>query len=194
MKIERLTVGVGVGALLIGLLAGWMVRGVTTYNIHAAEVATYDDWRVACPAADAKDTSCEMSSDLVDRNQPGANALARLSIAADKDGKQIVGFTLPFGVALEAGMGLRLGKEPVKVYQYRTCNQVGCIATTAFDDNLKSALNTALKNGDDASVMFAGLDGKPVAVPVSFKGYQKSLGAWRAAEGRRHSWFWRLWS
>jgi invasion protein IalB len=194
MKIERLTVGVGVGALLIGLLAGWMVRGVTTYNIHAAEVATYDDWRVACPAADAKDTSCEMSSDLMDRNQPGANALARLSIATDKDGKQVVGFTLPFGVALEAGMGLRLGKEPVKVYPYRTCNQVGCIATTPFDDNLKSALNTALKNTDDASVMFAGLDGKPVAVPVSFKGYQKSLGAWRAAEGRRHSWFWRLWS
>ena len=139
-------------------------------------------WPVPRPTT--KDTSCEMSSDLVDRNQPGANALARLSVTTDKDGKQVVGFTLPFGVALEAGMGLRLGKEPVKVYQYRTCNQVGCIATTPFDDNLKSALNTALKNGDDASVMFAGLDGKPVAVPVSFKGYQKSLGAWRAAEGR----------
>jgi hypothetical protein len=42
--------------------------------------------------------------------------------------------------------------------------------------------------------MFAGLDGKPVAVPVSFKGYQKSLTAWRAADQRRRSWFWRLWS
>lgn len=190
MKIERLTVGVGIVALLVGLLVGWMVRGVATYNIHAAQVASYDDWRVACPAADTKEGACELSSDLVDRNQPGANALARLSITTDKDGKQIVGFTLPFGVALEAGMGLRIGKEPVKVYQYRTCNQVGCIATTPFDDNLKNAL----KNANDAAVMFAGLDGKPVAVPVSFNGYKKSLSAWRAAEARRHSWFWRLWS
>jgi invasion protein IalB len=190
MKIERLTVGVGVGALLLGLLAGWMVRGVATYNTHAAEVASYEDWRVACPAADAKEASCEMSTDLVDRNQPGATAMARMSLATDKDGTQVVGFTLPFGVALEAGMGLRLGKEPVKVYPYRTCNQVGCIAVTPFDDNLKTALN----NADDAAVMFAGLDGKPVAVPVSFKGYQKSLSAWHAADQRRHSWFWRLWS
>jgi invasion protein IalB len=191
MKIERLTVGVGVGALLLGLLVGWMVRGVTTYNIHAAEVASYDDWRVACPAADAKESHCEMSTDLVDRNQPNATAMARMSIATDKDGKQMLGFTMPFGVALEAGMGLRLGKEPVKVYQYRTCNQVGCIAVTPFDDNIKTALKN---NTDDAAVMFAGLDGKPVAVPVSFKGYQKSLSAWRSADARRNSWFWRLWS
>ena len=188
MKIERLIVG-GV-ALLVGLVLGWMGRGVATYNIHAAQIATYDDWRVACPAADSKDATCELSSDLVDRNQPNASALARMSITTDKDGKQIVGFTLPFGVALEAGMGLRIGKDPVKVYQYRTCNQVGCIAVTPFDDNLQ----TALKGADDASVMFAGLDGKPQGVPVSFKGYQKSLGAWRAAEDRRHSWFWRLFS
>jgi len=188
MKIERLIVG-GV-ALLIGLVLGWMGRGVATYNIHAAQVATYDDWRVACPAAETKDGSCELSSDLVDRNQPNSSALARMSITTDKDGKQVVGFTLPFGVALEAGMGLRIGKEPVKVYQYRTCNQVGCIAVTPFDNNLQ----TALKGADDASVMFAGLDGKPQGVPVSFKGYQKSLGAWRAAEDRRHSWFWRLFS
>src|SRR3954464_3963490 len=149
MKIERLIVG-GV-ALLVGLLLGWMGRGLATYNVHAAQIATYDDWRGGCPAADSKDASCELSSHLVDRNQPNASALARMSIATDKDGKQIVGFTLPHGVALEAGMGLRIGKDPVKVYQYRTCTAVGCIATTPFDDNLK----TLLKNADDASVMFA---------------------------------------
>ena len=57
MKIERLTVGVGIVALLVGLLVGWMVRGVTTYNIHAAQVASYDDWRVACPAAHSAGTA-----------------------------------------------------------------------------------------------------------------------------------------
>jgi invasion protein IalB len=188
MKIERLIVG-GV-ALLVGLLLGWMVRGVSTYNIHAASIASYEDWRVACPAAETKDVSCELSTDVVDRSQGTPNPIARATITTDKDGKQVLGFMLPYGVALEAGMGLRLGKEPVKVYQYRTCNTVGCLAVTPFD----AALADSLKNAHDASVMFAGLDGKPVSVPMSFDGYQKSYGAWKSADARRHSWFWRLWS
>ena len=188
MKTERVIVGVV--ALLVGLLLGWMVRGVATYNVHAAQVATYDDWRVACPSADMKDAACELSTDLIDKSQPNGSVLARATITTDKDGKQIMGFTLPFGVALEAGMGMRIGKDPVKVYQYRTCNSVGCIATTPFDE----PLSNSLKGSDDAAVLFAGLDGKPVSVPFSFKGYQTSLSAWKSAEAKRHSWFWRLWS
>lgn len=188
MKIERVIVGVV--ALLVGLLLGWMVRGVATYNVHAAQVATYDDWRVACPSSETKDAACELSTDLIDKSQPNGSVLARATITTDKDGKQIMGFTLPFGVALEAGMGMRIGKDPVKVYQYRTCNSVGCIATTPFDE----PLSNSLKGTDDAAVLFAGLDGKPVSVPFSFKGYQTSLSAWKSAEAKRHSWFWRLWS
>jgi invasion protein IalB len=188
MKIERVIVGVV--ALLVGLLLGWMVRGVATYNVHAAQVATYEDWRVACPAADNKDAACELSSDLVDKNQPNGAVLARATITTDKDGKQIMGFTLPFGVALEAGMGMRIGKDPVKVIQYRTCNSVGCIATVPFDE----PLSNSLKGTDDAAILFAGLDGKPVSVPFSFHGYQKGLSALKGAEAKRHSWFWRLWS
>src|ERR1700744_3964184 len=111
MKIERFVVG-GV-ALLVGLLLGWVVRGVATYNVHAAQVASYDDWSVACPAAENKDRACEVSTDLVSNG----SALARATLTTDKDGKQVLGFTLPYGVALEAGMGLRIGKDPVKVYQ-----------------------------------------------------------------------------
>jgi len=188
MKIERLIVGGA--ALLVGLLLGWMVRGVATYNIHTANVASYEDWRVACPAAETKDVTCELSTDVVDKTQANGNVIARVSITTDKDGKQTMGFILPFGVALEAGMGLRIGKDPVKVYQYRTCNTVGCIATTPFDDTLAASLKTA----DDAAVMLAGLDGKAVSVPMSFKGYKASVAAWKSGDARRKSWFWRLWS
>jgi invasion protein IalB len=188
MKTERLIVGGA--ALLIGLLLGWMVRGVSTYNTHAATIASYDDWRVACPSSETKDAACELSSDVMDKSQGTPNPIARATITTDKDGKQILGFTLPFGVALEAGMGLRIGKDPVKVYPYRTCNTVGCLAQTPFDDTLSSSL----KNADDVAVMFAGLDGKPVSVLMSFKGYDKSLSAWKSGDSRRRSWFWRLWS
>ena len=188
MKIERLIVG-GI-ALLVGLLLGWMGRGLATYNVHAAQVASYDDWRVACPAAEAKDAACELSTDIIDKSQPGGGALGRATITTDKDGKQILGFTLPYGVALEAGMGVQFGTDPVKVYQYRTCNTVGCIAVTPFDD----ALSASLRSGKDTYVMFAGLDGKPVKMPISLKGYDKSYSAWKSDEARRHSWVWRLWS
>lgn len=193
MKTVPLIVG-GV-ALLVGLLAGWMVRGVATYNVHQASITTYDDWRVACPDADpanaaAKDAHCELSTDVVDKSQGQPNTVGRATITIDKDGKQIVGFVLPFGVSLEAGMGLKIGKDPLKIYQYRTCNSIGCIATTPFDD----ALAGSLKNADDVAVMFAGLDGKPVQVPVSFKGYKTSLSAWKSADSKRQNWFWRLWS
>jgi invasion protein IalB len=183
---ERLVVG-GV-ALLIGLLLGWMVRGVGTYNTKLASINPVDDWRITCPAAETKDSWCELTSDIVDPAQK--STVARMVITTDKDGKNVMGFTLPHGVALEAGMGLRIGKEPVKVYPYRTCNSVGCIAVTPWTD----ALANSLKNADDVAVMFAGLDGKPVSVPMSFKGYSKSYSAWKSAEARRHSWFWRLWS
>jgi len=184
---ERLVVGGA--ALLVGLLLGWMVRGVATFNPHAAIVSNYEDWRVACPAADAKDGVCEMSADIIDPSQN--NAIARITVTTDpKTGKGLLGFMLPHGVALEAGMGLQIGKDPVKVIQYRTCNQAGCIATTDFDDKLA----TSLRNASDAKVLFATLDGKPVGEPVSFKGYRKSYSALKGSEARRHSWFWRLWS
>ena len=85
--------------------------------------------------------------------------------------------------------GQKIGADPVKVYPYRTCNSVGCIATAEFDDKTVGAL----KGASDAQVMFATLDGKPIAEPVSFKGYKKAYSAWRSAEAKRHSWFWRLW-
>jgi len=183
---ERLVVG-GV-ALLVGLLLGWMVRGVATYNTQAAMVTPYEDWRVACPAAETKDAACEMSSDIVDPQQN--NAIARITVTRDKDGKGLIGFMLPHGVALEAGVGLQIGKDPVKVIPYRTCTSVGCIATADFDDKLADSLHGA----SDAKVMFATLDGKPVAEPVSFKGYRKAYSAWKSSESKRHSWFRRLWS
>jgi invasion protein IalB len=184
MKTERLIVG-GV-ALLVGLLLGWMVRGVATYNVKAASVATYDDWRVACPSADTKDAACELVTEVSEQGQP----VARITLTTDRDGKKLVGFTLPFGVALQAGMGLQFGKDPVKVYQYRTCNTVGCLATTPLDDNLANSL----KSATDVKVMFAGLDGKAQAAPISFKGYNQALGAWKSGDAKRHSWFWRLFS
>lgn len=179
---------VGAVALLIGLLLGWMARGILTYNSNAGMVASYDDWRVACPSAATKGASCELVSDIIDKSQQ--SPIARATITTDSQGKPLIGFMLPYGVALQAGMGLVVGKEPVKVYPYRTCNAVGCIATAPFDQKLADSMRQA----KDGRVMFANLQGKAVGVPLSFKGYDTAFRAYKSAEAKRHEWFWRLWS
>lgn len=183
---ERLVVG-GV-ALLAGLLIGWMIRGVATYNTASNISTAYDDWRIACPAANIKQAHCEAVTEVTDpsTDQP----LARVTITTDQNNKAIMGFTMPSGVALEAGMGVQIGKDPIKVYQYDTCNASGCIAMTPFDGKFA----TALKNADNTRVMFATLDGKPVGAPISMKGYDAAFRAYKSAEAKRASWFWRLWS
>ncbi len=74
-------------------------------------------------------------------------------VAVSREGtKQMLGFTLPYGVALEPGIGLRIGKDPVKIFPYRTCNQIGCIVTADFDDKLAASFKAAT----DIQLLFAG--------------------------------------
>ena len=182
---ERLVVGAA--ALVIGLILGWAIRGVASYSTATETVTAYQDWRTACPAASQKQAPCEMLQDVLDDKSHGT--VARVAITSD-NGKPVIGFTMPFGVALEPGIGLIIGKDPVKVFQYRTCNQVGCLAVAPLDDKMLASL----KGASDAKLMFAGLDGKPVAVPISLKGYNDAHRAYASNESKRASWFWRLWS
>ena len=64
-------------------------------------------WPVPRGGAETKDAHCELSTDVMDKSQGTPNAVARATITTDKDGKQMIGFILPYGVALEAGMGLQ---------------------------------------------------------------------------------------
>jgi invasion protein IalB len=183
---ERLVVGGA--ALVVGLVLGWMIRGVATYSPTTETVTAYQDWRTACPPVGEKTVApCEMIEDVQDDKTH--STVARVAITRD-GAKQMIGFTMPFGVALEAGVGLRIGKDPVKVIQYRTCNQIGCIAVAPLDDKLA----TSLKSATDAQLLFAGLDGKPVGVAISMKGYNDAHRAYASNESKRANWFWRLWS
>ena len=45
-----------------------------------------------------------------------------------------------------------------------------------------------------ARVLLAGMDGKPVGLPFSVKGFNEAAAAFDTAEARRHSWWRRFWS
>ena len=180
---ERLVLGAA--ALIVGLLVGWAVRGLATYNNSQETVSAYQDWRVACPPATAAAQNCEMQEEVLDSKS--GTAVARVSITTEKN-KPELGLTLPLGVALPPGVGFVLGTDAPHLASYRTCNTGGCIAVLPIDDKL----TTAIGNAKDGKVLVAGLDGKVVAIPISFKGYADAARAYHGAEARRTSWFWRL--
>ena len=101
----------------------------------------------------------------------------------------MIAVTLPLGVALEPGVGINFGTDPVKPVAYRTCNMSGCIAVIPLDDKLQASLDA----GKDGKLIFAGLDNKPIAIPLSLKGFGDAQRAYRSNEAKRSSWIWRMW-
>lgn len=184
--VERAVLG-GV-ALVIGVGLGWAVRGVATYPANLQTVATFDDWRIACPPASTKDQDCRMIEQVMDSRTN--QSVLQMAMGTEK-GKTVLDVSVPLGVLLTAGVGLSFDdqKEPT-VFQFRTCTQTGCIGHLEVDDKVKANFGTA----KEGKVLVAGMDGKVVAIPVSLKGYPQAARAYRGAEARRNSWVWRLFS
>ena len=98
---------------------------------------------------------------------------------------------MPLGVALEPGVGLAFGTDPMRTAKYRTCTEQGCIVDIVIDDKLQAALDA----GKDGRLLIATVnDTKPIAIPLSLKGYGAAKRAYNRAETKRASWFWRMWS
>jgi invasion protein IalB len=180
---------IGAAALVVGLVAGWAVRGVVGYDKATQSMTTYDNWRVACPAADQKDVSCEMIQDVVDDKTH--SEVVRIAIGKPPSGKSTLDLTLPLGVALEPGVGLSFGTDPMRTAKYRTCTEQGCIVDIPIDDKLQASLDA----GKDGRLLIATVtDTKPIAIPLSLKGYDTAKRAYNRAEAKRTSWVWRMWS
>ena len=165
-NIERLAIGGG--ALVLGLLLGWAVRGVATYNVATEATTTYEDWRTYCPPATTATASCEVLGDVVD---PALKAtVARISIVKDmkNNGAEMIAFMLPHDVL-----------------PYRTCNNVGCLAVVPLED----AMRSALRSNTETKISFTGAapNAKPQTLIVSFKGFNSALSAYERGEGRRSS-------
>ncbi|HXC55427.1 MAG TPA: invasion associated locus B family protein [Rhizomicrobium sp.] len=173
--------------LVIGLLAGWFGHKALSAPADLPTVAVYDDWRLACPKLSDKDATCELQQDVLDAKSH--TELARLSIFRLKDASTMI-VTVPYNVLLDPGIGLALGKDKPRVYPFETCNGVGCVVRIPYDDDLAKAIAAT----SDARILFAGLDGKPVGLPFSLKGFVDASKAFESNEAKRRSWWRRLWS
>ena len=151
----------------------------------------YQDWRVICPARKEKDAHCRMESAVPDPNTGQTVVTLGIATELDKDKKasKVLVISVPLGVSLPPGLGLKLGSD-TKAYAYRTCIESGCVAVVPSSDALERSIGEA---GDTAVVVAGGGD-QPVSVPFSTKGYADARKAYKNYEAKRTSWWWRLWS
>jgi invasion protein IalB len=177
--------------LIIGLLAGWFGHKAVNSPPDLATVSVYDDWRLACPQLSQKDAGCEMQQDVLDAKSH--TELARLAIFKTKDAKMLL-VTVPYNVLLDPGIGIGIGTDKPTVYPFETCNGVGCLVRIAFTDDLAKSFRNAANNKVQIRILFAGLDGKPVGLPFSLKGYADGMSGFDSNDGKRRSWWRRLWS
>jgi invasion protein IalB len=180
---------IGAAALVAGLVFGWATRGVTGYSPATQSMTSFDAWRVACPAANQKDASCEMIQDFVDSQSH--SQIARIAVGKLPGGKPAMDITMFLGVALEPGVGLSVGTDKAHTVQYRTCTQQGCIADIPIDDKLQASLDA----GKDVKLVFGVVNNdKLIGMPLTLKGYGDAKRTYNREEAKRGSWFWRMWS
>jgi invasion protein IalB len=175
---------------IVGALLGWIGRGVIAGPADVFTVQAYQDWRVICPARKEKDSHCRLESVVTD--QQSGQTIASLSFVTeiDKDKKQskVLIASVPLGVGLQPGLGLKIGGD-TKTYAYRACLQAGCAAVIPVTDGLEQSIADAA----DTALVVAGDNDQAVSVPFSTKGYAEARRAYKNFEAKRSALWWRLW-
>jgi invasion protein IalB len=174
--------------LVVGGVGGWIGRGVLAGPADVPSVSIYQDWRLFCPALKEKDGACEITEDVVD--DKSQQRLAHLIIGRDKDKSMVLAVTVPLQVLLEPGIGLKIGDDQVRTFQYKTCTEQGCLSVIPLNDELEAGFAKAQQAG--VAVTLPG--GKAVELPFSMKGYGDALKAFLSNDERRKSWWRRIWS
>ena len=177
---------IALGFLVLGLAAGWILRGPGLES-DVGRIMVYQDWRLACPKDSQAKASCQLATEFVD--QKSGTPLAQLALER-LDGKRTMSIRVPLTVLIPAGVGLQFGSD-TKTYQYATCSPIGCFAFVPVDDKLMDTLNGATSI---SVVVTVSQNNKSAALPLSTRGYAEASKALNTIEARRHSWWRRLWS
>ena len=180
--IWAIVLGVIIAALLIGAgsLGTIVMQHVNRAGRDEVTVTGFHDWRVICPAAKQKDVKCVLNMDVM-REQ--GDTLLRFSLTqADSNPNLMI--TVPHGVLIDQGVGLSVTGVDMKVRPYETCDNIGCIANLAVDEQ---TLN-AMKTNEKAQIVVVPGNGQPVSIPFSLNGFADGYAELRSANSSRSFW------
>jgi invasion protein IalB len=161
--------------LVLGLLLGWLAAHFFSLRMDAPTVAVFDNWRVACPAATAKNRLCGLTQDVVDGKSRAH--VATLDLVHGPAGALLV-ITVPYNVLIQSGLGLALGSGKPRMYPFTTCNNVGCVARLGVDNSMRAAF----RQEPQAKLLFVNRNRQTVQVNFVMRGFRRADDAARRFE------------
>lgn len=135
---------------------------------------TFDDWIVRCEPADpdafgAQDL-CEMYQQ-VSEQETGQTVLEIVVGYPPGENELVALLNLPLGIRLPPGGQLRIEDlEPIE-FPIQICIASGCRADLVLDSDAISAM----RSGEEATIVIADPQGRGVALPISLRGFSAAL-------------------
>jgi len=175
------TVGIAIGVLALGLVLGWLARGILAAPHDALTVATYGDWRLACPPRAETEKACMLSQNVVDQRTQAVVMQVALS---HQKAKPVIEIVVPLNKLLPPGIGVHIGDAAVKTVAYKSCNSGACVADIIGDKTLFDSILSATRLGIDVTEV----SGQLTTMALSINGLKEAAAAMRDADSKRHSW------
>ncbi len=166
----------GIVALgVAGVLAAQTVPGL----LPTADKDAYGDWAVRCIERKGV-LPCDIVQSLNDTKTK--QTIMQVSYSYDPTTDQYAAqIRLPLGFLIPSGVLIRVdGKKDITNYPVTRCEAEGCF----IEKLAKSAELDPLRKAEKGIVVVMGKDGKPVALPISFKGFDEAVSS-MASRNRR---------
>jgi len=136
---------------------------------------TFDDWKIQCEKPEGATVEiCHAFQQIMTKAAEGGTEQRVLHVAIGYPPEQadpIAIFTTPLGVALQAGIQVKVDEKEPKGVAFNVCNNNGCQAAVKLD----AASLEELKMGTKLTVTFGNLKRQGLNVPVSLKGLTAAL-------------------
>ncbi len=150
----------------IGVILSLAVAIPNAYAVKNGQ--QFKDWKAECMKVGEKE-ECGISQIIFDKNK---TPFARIFIRKIKGQNDPIAFIkVPFGVALQAGVGFAVDKQGIGVAPYSFCDPEGCNA--AFP--ITSEVVAKMKKGSKIQIAMAFIDQKNLEVEGSLSGFTNAF-------------------
>lgn len=134
------------------------------------EREVFGDWAVRCVAREAL-PPCDMVQFATDR-ESGAPVMQFSVAHAGRKPSYGIQIMVPLGVRLAGGIAIRVDDEPaIADFKFTRCETTGCF----IERVVRADVLEPFKAGDAGVLAVIDRAGKPLVIPLSFKGFTKAL-------------------
>lgn len=159
-----------------GLIAATLTLGSVSANAEPSQKSeVYGDWTVRCIEREGL-PPCDMVQFATQRDT--GEQVMQFSIAhAGKPNSYGFQIRTPLGVRLIAGAAIRIDDQPaLSEFKFSRCEAEGCFIEKVMEPGeLKP-----FRAGGSGMLVIIGRDAEPMALPLSFKGFDEALGVMTA--------------